>query len=87
LAAFRPPAAVPVKAFADPDPFHELTYPNPIAAKRAISQFLGLPLAKLSREQLDRINAIVAETLNKQEVMARVRAALNPQPEESRCVE
>jgi len=88
LAVFNPPAAVPIKAFADPDPFQELTYPNPIAAKRAISQFLGLPLAKLPQEQLERIHAIVAETLNKQEVMARVRTALNPPlGEESRRVE
>jgi hypothetical protein len=87
LAAFSPPEAVPVKAFADPDPFQEFSYPNPIAAKRAISQWLGMPLAKLPPEQMDRINAIVAETLNKQEVIARVRACLNPMLEENRRVE
>jgi hypothetical protein len=87
LAAFRPLEPIPVKAFVDPDPFQELTFPNAIAAKLAISKFLGLPLAKLPPEQLERIHAIVAETLNQQEVMARVRAALNPQQEESHRVE
>jgi hypothetical protein len=87
LTAFSSPQAVRATEFADPDPFQELTYPNPIAAKRAISQFLGLPLAKLPPEQLDRINAMVAETLNKQAVLARVQACLNPTLEESRRVE
>jgi hypothetical protein len=86
-AALRPPEAVPTQAFADPDPFQEITYANPIAAKRAISQFLGLPLAKLAPERLDRINAIVSETLDKREVEARVRACLDPPLEESRRVE
>ncbi|MEI7957058.1 MAG: IS481 family transposase, partial [Verrucomicrobiota bacterium] len=87
LAAFNPPDAVPVKAFEDPDPFQEFNYPNPIAAKRAISHLLGMPLAKLPPEQLGQINAIVAETLNKQEVIARIRACLNPTLEENRRVE
>ena len=47
LAAFNPHEAVPVKAFADPDPFQEFNYPNPIAARRAISHWLEMPLAKL----------------------------------------
>jgi hypothetical protein len=46
-----------------------------------------LPLGKLPPEQLDRINAIVSETLNKQEIIARVRACLNPPLEENRRVE
>ena len=75
------------KAFNDPDPFQEFSYPNPIAAKRAISHLLGMPLAKLPPEQLGRINAIVAETLNKQEVVARVRACLSPTLEGNRRVE
>ena len=87
LAAFNPPDAVPVKAFNDPDPFQEFSYPNPIAAKRAISHWLGMPLAKLPPEQLGQINAIVAETLNKQEVIARARACLSPTLEENRRVE
>ena len=46
-----------------------------------------MPLAKLPPEQLGQINAIVAETLNKQEVIARVRTCLNPKLEEIRRVE
>ena len=38
--------------FADPDPFHQLTFPNTLDAKRAIADHLGMPLAKLSPEQL-----------------------------------
>jgi hypothetical protein len=52
-----------------------------LAAKRAISDVLGLPLAKLSAGQLDQINAIVQATLNKQEVLAQVRACIAPPPE------
>jgi hypothetical protein len=61
------------RPFVDPDPFHELTFPSVIDAKRAIASYLGQPLAKLPPEQLDYINALVGETLQKQEVMARVR--------------
>ncbi|NET44711.1 hypothetical protein [Okeania sp. SIO2B3] len=34
---------LPVQPFVDPDPFQELTFPNIIAAKRAIADFLGYP--------------------------------------------
>jgi len=68
-------------AFSDPDPFQQLTYPTVLAAKRAISDVLGLPLAKLAPGQLDQINAILQATLNKQEVLARVRACVVPPPE------
>ena len=40
--------------FDDPDPFDELAYPNMISAKQAISDFLGMPLARLSSEQLEK---------------------------------
>jgi hypothetical protein len=39
---------------------------------------LSLPLAKLSTDQLARINALVQSTLNKQEVLAQVRACIEP---------
>jgi hypothetical protein len=87
IAALVMPDAVPAKPFTDPDPFQEFTYPTALAAKRAISDFLGLPLAKLPPDQLDRINAIVAETLNKREILTRVRACVNPPTEEPRHVE
>jgi hypothetical protein len=68
-----PGASLSSQPFVDPDPFHEITFPSVIDAKRAIASYLGQPLAKLPPEQLDYINALVGETLQKQEVMARVR--------------
>jgi hypothetical protein len=68
--------------FIDPDPYQEFRYPNMIAAKRAIAENLGTPLGKLSPSQLERIDAIVAATLNKQEVLARVREYMNRSSQE-----
>jgi hypothetical protein len=81
VAAFRRVEDVPAVVFADPDPFHQLTYPNALAAKRAISDALGLPLAKLPPDQLERINAIVQTTLNKREVLEQVRGCIEPSSE------
>jgi hypothetical protein len=62
-----------VTPFSDPDPWKEFTYPTVLFAKRAIAEYLGLPLAKLSEEQRAFIDALLAETLNKKAVMSRVR--------------
>lgn len=64
------PVRVP---FADPDPFGELAYPSAIRAKLAIADLLGRPLARLSEEDRAWINGVLAETLAKAAVMARVR--------------
>ncbi len=64
---------LPSHPFVDPDPFAEFEYPNPLLAKRAIADELGRPLARLSSEQLAHIDAILAQTLNKKEVLAQVR--------------
>lgn len=64
---------LPVQPFVDPDPFQELTFPNIIAAKRAIADFLGYPLAKLTSEQMADIDEILAQTLQIKEVMAKIR--------------
>ncbi|HRY18759.1 MAG TPA: IS481 family transposase, partial [Candidatus Competibacteraceae bacterium] len=64
---------LPAQPFVDPDPFQELTFANAIAAKKAIADYLALPLAKLPPEQLDFINTLVANTLEKHEVMTQVR--------------
>lgn len=77
---------IPATRFTDPDPFHELSYPTALAAKRAIAEFLGTPLAKLPPAKLEQINAIVAETLDKKLVIARVRDCMK-QPGEPRHVE
>ena len=47
------PAAVPgTVPFDDPDPFRELRFPSVLAAKLAIADYLGRPLAKLAAEDL-----------------------------------
>jgi hypothetical protein len=72
--AFAPTSDVPAIPFADPDPFQEFTYPSALAAKRAIADYLGKPLAKLIPEQRAQIDAILATTLKKTEVIAQIRA-------------
>jgi hypothetical protein len=63
----------PRVSFIDPDPFDEFFFPTVIAAKKAIANYLGKPLAKLTPEQMAYINEVVEKTLNKQEVMAQIR--------------
>lgn len=72
--------ALSSQPFVDPDPFQEITFPSPLAAKRAIADELGQPLAKLSAEQLRQIDDLLAQTLDKQQVLAQVRAAFKPTP-------
>lgn len=62
-----------ITPFNDPDPYQEFTYPTVLFAKRAISDYLAKPLAKLSTEQLAFIDALLAETLNKKVIIERVR--------------
>ena len=64
--------------FADPDPFHELTFRSALDAKRAIADHLGMPLAKLAPDQLATLNALLTVTLAKQTVWDHVRAHLEP---------
>lgn len=54
-------------------PFEELAYPNAIRAKLAIADLLGRLLARLSDEERAWINGLLAETLAKAAVLARVR--------------
>jgi len=67
------PTETVIKKFEDPDPFQEFAFTNTIEAKKAISDYLGLPLAKLTPEQLNFIDEILVETLNKKEVMSQIR--------------
>jgi hypothetical protein len=71
-------SAPPTQAFADPDPFHELTFRTALDAKRAIADYLGRPLAKLPPEQLAGLNAFLATTLAKPAVFDYVRQHLQP---------
>jgi hypothetical protein len=64
--------------FRDPDPFHQLTFLSALDAKRAIADHLGMPLAKLSPEQLEVLNTLLAETLAKPTVWDHVRHHLEP---------
>jgi hypothetical protein len=80
-------ARVPTTAFADPDPFQEFQYPNAMAAKRAIADYLGMPLAKLSAEQMAEIHSIVGATLDKKQVLDRVRQYFRQRTEEERDAE
>ena len=68
----------PIQSLVDPDPFQELVFPNAIAAKRAIADYLGRALAKLTPEQLAKVNSIVETTLNKKEVMQQMKDYFNP---------
>jgi len=70
--------APPRQAFVDPDPFQEFTFPTRIAAKLAIADYLGMPLAKLPPHQLDEIEMLLGRTLHKQEVFAYVRTQIQP---------
>ncbi|MBW4689695.1 MAG: IS481 family transposase [Komarekiella atlantica HA4396-MV6] len=67
-----------VQSFVDPDPFQELTFPTVIAAKLAIADYLGQPLAKLTPLQMADVDAILGNTLNKQAVMSQIRDYFHP---------
>ena len=87
MAASAPVRLEPAKvAFADPDPFQEIAYPNTVRAKLAIADLLGRALARLSDEEREWINGLLAETLNKTTVMACVRERfLKPMPMTARA--
>ena len=63
----------PRQSFIDPDPFGELMFPNVITAKKAIADYLGKPLAKLTPEQMGEIDGILDHTLKKKEVMKQIK--------------
>lgn len=65
--------------FKDPDPFQEFTYPGVLEAKIAIANYLGTPLAKLSVEDRQKIDEILAGTLLKKEVLDEVRCYFRQQ--------
>lgn len=48
-------------------------FADQIEAKQAISRLLGRPLAELLPEQISAINQVVDETLNKEQVISRVK--------------
>jgi hypothetical protein len=62
-----------VVPFQDPDPFQEFTYPTVLTAKRAIADYLGLPLARLSESERALIDQLLEGTLNKKVILEKVR--------------
>jgi hypothetical protein len=71
--AIAPPVVTATVPFNDPDAFRELHFPSVLAAKLAIADYLGRPLAKLPAEDLATINALLARTLERRTVIACVR--------------
>lgn len=67
-----------IQPFTDPDPFQQLTFSSALDAKRAIADHLGMPLARLSPEQLAALNTLLADTLAKHTVWDYVRRHLAP---------
>jgi hypothetical protein len=74
----RTAATIPMQPFRDPDPFHELMFASPIAARRAIADEIRLPLAKLSDADRAFIDALLARTLARAEVLAAIRDHFPP---------
>ena len=66
-------AATPVRPFKDPDPFHQLVFANPIAARRAIADEVRVPLATLSEDDRAFIDALLDRGLTRPEILAAVR--------------
>jgi hypothetical protein len=66
-------AAIPVRPFQDPDPFRELVFATPIAARRAIADEVRVPLATLSEDDRAFIDALLNRTLARPEVLAAIR--------------
>lgn len=69
-----------IKEFKDPDPFYQKYFPNAIAAKVAIAEILGMPLAKLSDDERFMIDAKLSETLEKTEIFDMVKTDLKKRP-------
>jgi hypothetical protein len=60
-----------------PEPVVEVTFPTPLAARLAISVQLSKPLGSLSGPDRSFIDALLADTLDRETVAARVREHFN----------
>jgi hypothetical protein len=63
----------PSVPFTTPLPFEQIMFKDAIEAKSAIARWLGFPLGRLLPAQITKINAIIAESLEKQVIMAQVK--------------
>ena len=59
--------------FDDPDPFNEIYFSNIISAKKYVSSILGIPLAKLSDNEIAIVNDILDRTLEKKKIEELIR--------------
>ena len=64
------PLSIPFK---NEDPFEQTVFKNKIDAKTTIAEYLNRPLAQLTSVQIDEINRILEETLDKKMIMVQVR--------------
>ena len=63
---------IPMQPF-EPTPAQDVCYPTIVAAKLAIANELAKPLAKLPEQDLQFINNLLAETLERSIILAQVR--------------
>ena len=63
---------IPMQPF-EPTPAPDVCYPTKTAARLAIADELARPLAKLSEQDLQFINNLLKETLERSIVLAHVR--------------
>lgn len=61
-------------AFADPDPWQQMTYASALDARRGIATLLSRPLGKLADADLQFVDDLVSRTLDKAEIAEAVRA-------------
>jgi hypothetical protein len=87
IAEFIPEQRIPTAAFADPDPFQDIHYPNAMAAKRAIADYLGMPLGRLSTEQVEQVQSIVNATLDKKKILDEISQCFHNHTGERRNAE
>jgi len=73
-----PITATQMQPFTDPDPFREIAFPNAVAAKQAIADYLNAPLAKLPPEEMHKLDAALAGSLRKADVIDYARINLKP---------
>lgn len=74
----RSSSPVPTRPFQGPDPFHEIAFVNALAARRDIAGEVRLPLAKLSDDDRTCIDALLARTLVRAEILTAVRDRFPP---------
>ncbi len=78
LPVSTPTTLAQMQPFADPDPFREIAFPNMVAAKQAISNYLNTPLAKLPPEEMAKLDVALADSLRKADVIDYARINLKP---------